>query len=108
MDIERVSSNGGSNDTSNALRSAHVPYFDVTVPTTRNNQIGVFAHELGAEDTVRMARETACSTFQCLSELACLLVVNPDLSILAGSQERLAVAFVVSSQQLISLIVDLV
>ena len=107
MHVDRVTSDKGSNNASHALRRTDVPNLDVLIPATRNDQVGILADELGAEDTIRVAREATTTTLQSLRALSRLLVVDANLSVLATRQELLSVLFVIGGEQLVHWVVNL-
>ena len=104
--VDRVAGDEGADDAAHTLGCPHVPNLDVLIPTARDDKVGVLRNELGAEDTIGVARETAGATLERFSKLAGLLIVDADLAVLAGRQERFAIRLVVRGQQLIGLIVD--
>lgn len=106
--INGVTRDHGSNDGPDALSTAQVPNLDVLVPAARDNQIGLLAHILGAEDAICVAWLATCSALQGHLELTGLLVVYTNLAIFTTSEEGFAIGFVISRQQLVHGIVDLV
>ena len=85
MHIDRVTSDERSrNDMADTLRSTQIPDLDGHIPAARNDQVRVFAHELGTEDTIVMTGKTTVATFESLSQLACLFVINTNLAIFSA------------------------
>lgn len=96
--VDRVTSDERANDASHALSSTDVPNLDVLVPASGDDKVGVLTDELGAEDTVSMARQTAATTFQCFRQLSSLFIVDTDLAIFTSSQKLLSVLLIVCRQ----------
>ena len=101
MHIDGISGNKRSNNASDTLSHAYIPNFDVSVPSARHNQIGVFLDELGAEDAICVPGHSISTPFQIDLQFASHLIIDPHNAIFAASAELSAVGLVIARGQLV-------
>lgn len=98
LDIQGVSSNVGSEDTSDGSWFSHVPHFNGLVPSSSNDE--VFVDPFDAVDFHLVTSSTGTTSFVQNFELAGLFIIHTDKSIRISSCEVSSVVVVITADGL--------
>ena len=82
MDVDRVTANVQAYNFTYAGSSSHIPYADLTIPTSRYDNIMILGHVFSADDTTLVAWQTCSATGKVRNQLSGLLIVGSDYSII--------------------------
>jgi hypothetical protein len=99
MNVDRVTANVQAYNFAYAGSSSHIPDADLTIPTSRYDNIVILGHVFSADDTTLVAWQTCAATGKVRNQLSGLLIVRSDYSIIGSCDERTAVWSVLTGDE---------
>ena len=99
MDVDRVAANVQAYNFTYAGSSSHIPDADLTIPTSRYDNIMILGHVFSADDTTLVAWQTCAAAGKVRNQLSGLLIVGSDYSIIGSCDERTAVWSVLTGDE---------
>jgi hypothetical protein len=99
MDVDRVTANVQAYNFTYAGSSSHIPDADLTIPTSRYDNIMILGHVFGTGDTTLVTRKTSAATREVRYKLSCLLIVGSNNTVIGSCDECLAVRSVLARNE---------
>jgi hypothetical protein len=106
MQIDRISADVWPVDRPHWVRLSNVPHFDVIVPTSGHEKVGVVLIKFDAKNSVGVTWLSGTSSLQVSYECSCLLIVDTHHTIRPRSCELCALRIIIDSKQLVKLVPD--